>query len=527
MRLGGSVSADTDSHVAAGGTLAGNFSSGGYAQLGSIGDSSPAVNAGGNIYISSLGLLTPTLAAGGNIRMISFGSIGTGTDATAGKDITEIWSAGPLSGTFIADHAIGDVTSYDAINASFNAGDGGSNTTNDPTFGVIQSVQAWGAISGSITASEAINSITSRSTVSARLSAPTVGTVTQNDTGIFSSYPTTPEISVAGAQAALKGLANAITQAQAGLAAQSQAMNAAVAANQAVLSQAAGQIIAQNQQAQSAAQAAVVAGNQEVKANIAAANGEATTLLAQAQQSLAANLANAKATDAQLDGQFQDSINQAKNTNSANASTVGTALTTYENAVATRSAEQQQFTQAQRADFQQAQAQQKASWVQTDSQNFTSIAHTIVTDLESGAGWVWGHVTGWFGATVSWVENHPLNAALTGASLTPIAGNFIAATDDAFHGHWGWALVDVGFVALDFDGMGEAEAAARVAKDVAEDAVKAAAENAVRSGLGTARALGQAGENAVRAAYDIGPQLPVLFLATAWLGFQTVSQTRC
>ena len=253
-----------------------------------------------------------------------------------------------------------------------------------------------------------------------------------------------------------------------------------MAANQAALAQAAGQIIAQNQQAQSAAQAAVVAGNQEVKASIAAANGEATTLLAQAQQSLAANLANAKATDAQLDGQFQDSINQAKNTNSANASTVGTALATYENAVATRSAEQQQFTQAQLADFQQAQAQQKASWVQTDSQDFTSIAHTIVTDIESGAGWVWGHVTGWFGATVSWVENHPLNAALTGASLTPIAGNFIAATDDAFHGHWGWALVDVGFVALDCDGMGEAEAAARVAKDVAEDAVKAAAENAAK-----------------------------------------------
>ena len=294
-----------------------------------------------------------------------------------------------------------------------------------------------GSFSGSITASEAINSVTSGSTVRATLSAPTVGTVTQNDAGIFSSYPTTPEISVAGAQAALKGLANAITQAQAGLAAQSQAMNAAVAANQAALAQAADQAIAQNQQSQSAAQAAVAAQTQEVKNDLANANAEANTSLARAQQLLAANLANAKATDAQLDGQFQDSINQAKNTNSANASTVGTALATYENAVATRSAEQQQFTQAQLADFQQAQAQQKASWVQTDSQNFTSIAHTVVTDIESSAEWVGGRVMGWFGSLGSWVENHPLNAALTGASLTPIAGNFIAATDDAFHGHWG------------------------------------------------------------------------------------------
>ena len=222
------------------------------------------------------------------------------------------------------------------------------------------------------------------------------------------------------------------------------------------------------------------AATQEVKSNLANARAEANQLLTQAQQVLQTNLQSAGAMDTELDGQLQDAISNAKNTNSANASTVGTALTTYENAVATRSAEQQQFTQAQLADFQQAQAQQRASWVQTDSQDFTSIAHTIVTDIESGAGWVWGHVTGWGGSLGSWVENHPTNAALTGASLTPIAGNFIAAGDDAFHGHWGWALVDVGFVALDFDGMGEAEAAARVAKDVAEDAVKATAENAAK-----------------------------------------------
>ena len=40
--------------------------------------------------------------------------------------------------------------------------------------------------------------------------------------------------------------------------------------------------------------------------------------------------------------------------------------------------------------------------------------------------------------------------------------------------------MDVGFVALDWDGLGEAEAAARVTKDVAEDAVKATAENAAK-----------------------------------------------
>ena len=140
----------------------------------------------------------------------------------------------------------------------------------------------------------------------------------------------------------------------------------------------------------------------------------------------------------------------------------------------------QLLTQAQRQDFQQAQAQQQAGWIAVDTQALVSTAQTIVSAIEAGASSALTHVEGWVGALGSWVENHPLNAALTGASLTPIAGNFIAAGDDAYHGHWGWALVNVGFVALDFDGMGEAEAAARVAKDVAEDAVKATAENAAK-----------------------------------------------
>ena len=63
--------------------------------------------------------------------------------------------------------------------------------------------------------------------------------------------------------------------------------------------------------------------------------------------------------------------------------------------------------------------------------------------------------------------------AITGASLIPVYGNYIAATNDFYHGHWGWGIVDIGAILLDESGAGEVEAAGRTVKNLAEDAAKA------------------------------------------------------
>jgi hypothetical protein len=62
--------------------------------------------------------------------------------------------------------------------------------------------------------------------------------------------------------------------------------------------------------------------------------------------------------------------------------------------------------------------------------------------------------------------------ALGAASLIPVVGNYIAAGSDIAHGHYVWAVVDVGAILLDEFGVGEGEAALRVGVNIAEDAEK-------------------------------------------------------
>jgi RHS repeat-associated protein len=83
--------------------------------------------------------------------------------------------------------------------------------------------------------------------------------------------------------------------------------------------------------------------------------------------------------------------------------------------------------------------------------------------------------------------------AVGAASLIPGVGNYIAASSDFGHGHWGWGLLDIGCIALDECGIGEGEAATRTGVILAEDAAKA---RAAAKAAEEAKALEQAAKAA-------------------------------
>ncbi len=501
------VYAGEDLQIAAGGYLSGNFGSGGNAQLAALGNATPSVNAVGNISVSTLGLLTPMLTAGGDIAMNSYGGVGTSTAGamvTAGHDITQIMSTGPVYGTFIADHAIGSVQGFDLIDASFNAGNGGSDPA-DPTFGVVQSVQAWGTISGSITASAAINGVVGGAAISATLTAPHIGTLMGYETGIFGYYPPTPQVSLAAAQAALAQLANAVAGVQAQVAAANSSMAAAVTANQAGLAQTMALVTAENQQAQGEAQAAVTAASQGVNNGLAAANTQSQLLLAQAQAALAAGQQSAVADDAQLDAGLTDAINAADATNAGELANLTAGVAAQQGAVAARTAVQQELVQAQSVALGKANGQRAGNWNAAAGQLFESVGKAIELEVVQTAQQVLQGI------------NTTLNVAMVGEifggeELEPITGALRLGTDGlaagaealeaseqaALDAAGGSLSAGVPGVAGSFVPAAAADGAATGLAGAAENvavAVGTAADNAVANGI--IRAGEQAGAEAV------------------------------
>jgi large repetitive protein len=397
--LTGNITAGTNANISAGGyiNVSGTESGGGSYESGvitagdsayvtGVGEVSGTINAGQNITAASLGLIAAQMNAGQNLAVYSYGGIDASAAGTAGNDITELWSTSPIAGSFTADHNIDTVQGYSNISATLTAGDGSSESGDGS--GVIDNITAWGNITGSITASAQVDSIVAGGTISAAPNTPEVVSHVEHAEGIYAYYPTMPTNVLAGAQAALTGLNTAISQAQTQIAQSQAAASAAIASEQALTAQTVSQIQASNALSQAAAQEAIAAQTYATNAAVTQANSYVLAQFAQSQAQSNAGLVDAKASDAQMDDSFVDSLVSSQLT----LNTMGTNLV---NGFATQhTAEQQEEninSQANSAAQSQLATDNSTSnraqaWASQASSQFAAVSTSIAEDAGRTAG---------------------------------------------------------------------------------------------------------------------------------------------
>ena len=165
-----------------------------------------AVIAGNDAVALSIGHFGGSVFAGNDATVASFGNFLSSASVTANRDITDIWAAGDINGSFTATRNIGDITSYGSINASFTA----TGTTGDSSTGQIGTTTAVGSIAGSFSAGTSIGNLLAGGAITATRTAPTLGTVTANDSATASLTPpvgpTSATASVLAALAVAQGM---------------------------------------------------------------------------------------------------------------------------------------------------------------------------------------------------------------------------------------------------------------------------------------------------------------------------------
>jgi hypothetical protein len=130
----------------------------------------------------------------------SYGNFLSSASVTANRDITDIWAAGDINGSFTATRNIGDIFSYGSINASFTA----TGTTGDSDTGQIGSTTAVGSIAGSFSAGTSIGDLIAGSAITASRTAPTLGNLFPYDSNVASqTAPAGPASATAAVLAAL------------------------------------------------------------------------------------------------------------------------------------------------------------------------------------------------------------------------------------------------------------------------------------------------------------------------------------
>ena len=139
----GGVISGSNVQIAAGGDLSVNVS-GSSVSLLSLGNDSSTASATQSLQIQAQGTLGGDYSSGGTLQLASWTGINSSTTATA-ANITQVWSIGPIAGSFTGTQNIGSIQSYSSIDATINAG---NNQTGLPSNeGNISSVQGWGTIS--------------------------------------------------------------------------------------------------------------------------------------------------------------------------------------------------------------------------------------------------------------------------------------------------------------------------------------------------------------------------------------------
>ena len=168
-----------------------------------------AVIAGNDAVALSIGHFGGSVFAGNDATVASFGNFLSSASVTANRDITDIWAAGDINGSFTATRNIGDILSYGSINASFTA----NGTSGDSSTGQIGSTTAVGSIAGSFSAGTSIGNLLAGGAITATRTAPTLGTVTANDSATASlTPPVGPTSSTASVLAALAVAQGMMTQ---------------------------------------------------------------------------------------------------------------------------------------------------------------------------------------------------------------------------------------------------------------------------------------------------------------------------
>ena len=164
---GGSIVAQ-DVQIIAGGDLATNIT-GSSVALATLANDTSTVTATQSLQVQAQGTLGGNYTSDGTLQLASWTGINSSTVALA-TNITQVWSIGPIAGSFTGTQNIGSIQSYSGIDATINSG---NNQTGLPANeGNIQSVQGWGVIGGTITASNNINQVVSADAITA---SPTVG----------------------------------------------------------------------------------------------------------------------------------------------------------------------------------------------------------------------------------------------------------------------------------------------------------------------------------------------------------------
>ncbi len=144
-----------------------------------------SVTAGNDAVAFSIGDFGGSVFAMNDATVASYGTFLSSASVTANRDITDVWAAGDINGSFNATRNIGEIMSYGSINASFTA----TGTPGDSETGNIGNTTAVGSIAGSFTAGTSIGNLLAGGTITATLSAPTIGSITDNDAATASLTP--------------------------------------------------------------------------------------------------------------------------------------------------------------------------------------------------------------------------------------------------------------------------------------------------------------------------------------------------
>ncbi len=306
---GGLISGQTV-QIAAGGNLAADIS-GTYVTVTTLGDDNSTVLAVESLQVQAQGSLNGYYTSDGTLELASWTGISSSTTATA-EDISNVWSIGPIAGSFTGTENIGSIQSYSDINAAINSG---NNQTGLPSNeGNIQSVQAWGAIGGTITASNNIDQVISASDITAYIYVGDQGEIASiiaHDQAITEATMPVSPLNMAAFQAAMNQFANAMTEAAQQAGTEAGTIAQALASVQALVNQEAAQAQAANCTELADAQSQIAGTSAAATAQIAIVGQEIAQAQADAAQQINQAVANAQTQDQQLNQQALDQLNGA------------------------------------------------------------------------------------------------------------------------------------------------------------------------------------------------------------------------